>query len=101
MGTFSFINAWPVKWSISDLKATENAILIETLELSYDYFTKIDPWDSVMPVEICELVIKAYIGDPDESRQSTRATSSPVNRDELVDECVEQVLQILKEKARR
>jgi phage tail-like protein len=42
MGTFSFRNAWPVKWSISDLKSTENNIIIETLELSYTYFTKID-----------------------------------------------------------
>ena len=37
---WSFNRAWPVKWAISDLKATDNAVLVETLELSYSYFTK-------------------------------------------------------------
>lgn len=39
--TYSFINAWPVKWSVSDFKAMDNSLVIETLELSYQYFTKI------------------------------------------------------------
>lgn len=39
--TYSFINAWPVKWSVSDFKAQDNSLAIETLELSYNYFTKI------------------------------------------------------------
>lgn len=39
--TYSFINAWPVKWSVSDFKAMDNSIVIETLELSYQYFTRI------------------------------------------------------------
>jgi len=39
--TFSFINAWPVKWSVSDFKAQENSIVVETLELSYSYFKRI------------------------------------------------------------
>ena len=38
--TYSFVNAWPVKWSVSDFKAMDNSIVIETLELSYQYFTK-------------------------------------------------------------
>jgi phage tail-like protein len=37
---WEFLKAWPVKWSTSDLKSTENAIVVETLELSYQYFTK-------------------------------------------------------------
>lgn len=41
--TYSFIRAWPVKWSISDFKAQENAIVVETLELAYNYFTRIKP----------------------------------------------------------
>lgn len=39
--TFSFIRAWPVKWSVSDFKAMDNSIVVETLELSYQYFSKI------------------------------------------------------------
>ncbi len=38
--TYSFVNAWPVKWSVSDFKAMDNSIVVETLELSYQYFTK-------------------------------------------------------------
>lgn len=38
-GTYSFNRAWPVKWSISDLKASDNAIVVESMELSYQFFT--------------------------------------------------------------
>lgn len=38
--TYSFVNAWPVKWAVSDFKAQENALVIETLELVYNYFTR-------------------------------------------------------------
>lgn len=38
---FNFINAWPVKWSISNLDAEKNAIVIETLELAYQSFNRI------------------------------------------------------------
>lgn len=34
---WSFINAWPVKWEFSPLNSMNNEILIETLELTYDY----------------------------------------------------------------
>ncbi|WP_394749661.1 phage tail protein [Spongiimicrobium salis] len=34
---WSFINAWPVKWEFSPLNSMNNEILIETLELSFDY----------------------------------------------------------------
>ena len=39
--TYSFVKAWPVKWAISDFKAQENGLVVETLELSYNYFTRI------------------------------------------------------------
>jgi len=39
--SYSFVNAWPVKWSISDFKAQENSIVVETLELSYSYFHRV------------------------------------------------------------
>lgn len=38
---YSFIKAWPVKWGVSDFKAMENSIVVETLELSYNYFTRV------------------------------------------------------------
>jgi phage tail-like protein len=38
--TFSFVKAWPVKWSVSDFNAESNAIVVETLELAYNYFTR-------------------------------------------------------------
>lgn len=37
--TWRVFNAWPKKWSVSDLNATENSVVVESLELSYDYFT--------------------------------------------------------------
>jgi len=35
-------NAWPRKWSVSDLNAQDNALVIETLELTYQFFTVIN-----------------------------------------------------------
>jgi phage tail-like protein len=32
------MQAYPVKWSISDLKALENAVVIESIELAFQYF---------------------------------------------------------------
>jgi phage tail-like protein len=34
--------AYPLKWSTSDLKAQENSLVIETLELAYKYYRKRD-----------------------------------------------------------
>lgn len=39
--TYSFARAWPVKWAVSDFKAQENGLVVETLELSYNYFTRV------------------------------------------------------------
>jgi len=39
--SWNFVNAWPVKWSISDLHSMNNEIAIETIEFSYSYFSKI------------------------------------------------------------
>lgn len=39
--TYSFVRAWPVKWAVSDFKAQENGLVVETLELSYNYFTRV------------------------------------------------------------
>jgi len=39
--TWRVDRAWPKKWSVSDFNAQENAVVIETLELSYSQFTVI------------------------------------------------------------
>lgn len=39
--TWNVFNAWPKKWAVSDLNAQENAVVIETLDLSYSYFVVI------------------------------------------------------------
>jgi phage tail-like protein len=40
LSSWSFIQAYPVKWVISDFKALESALVIETIELAYQYFTR-------------------------------------------------------------
>lgn len=42
IASWKFINAYPVAIKVSDLKAQENAIVVETLELCYDYFNKVN-----------------------------------------------------------
>lgn len=37
---WNVVQAYPLKWSTSDLKASDNSIVIETLELAYQYFTR-------------------------------------------------------------
>lgn len=36
--TWAFTNAYPLRWDISAMNAMENALLTETMELSYNYF---------------------------------------------------------------
>jgi len=38
--TWIFIHVYPVKWVISDLKAMDNALVVETIELVYQYFRR-------------------------------------------------------------
>ncbi|RPI25044.1 MAG: phage tail protein [Acidobacteria bacterium] len=40
LASWSFIGAYPVKWSLSDFKAQENALAVESLELTYRSFRK-------------------------------------------------------------
>jgi phage tail-like protein len=37
--TWHVINAYPTRWSITDLNASGNALVIESLQLCYQYFT--------------------------------------------------------------
>jgi phage tail-like protein len=34
------VQAYPLKWSISEFRASENALVVETLELAYQYFDR-------------------------------------------------------------
>jgi phage tail-like protein len=36
--SWNVVHAYPVKWSVSDFHAEENKLVIETLELTYNYF---------------------------------------------------------------
>lgn len=37
--TWHVVGAFPTKWAVSDLNASNNAIVVETLQLCYRYFT--------------------------------------------------------------
>ncbi len=39
--TYSFQRCWPVKWALSDFKAQESSIVVETLELAYSFYRRI------------------------------------------------------------
>ncbi len=41
LASWLFVDAYPVKWSLSDLKAQENAMAIESMELVYKSFRKV------------------------------------------------------------
>ncbi len=40
VAVWKVVQAYPVKWSMSDFKATENSVVVETLELAYQYFER-------------------------------------------------------------
>ena len=37
--TWNVVNAYPVKWAVSELNAERNELAIESIELNYQYFT--------------------------------------------------------------
>ena len=37
--TWHVIKAYPTKWAVSDLNSTANAVVVETLQFFYQYFT--------------------------------------------------------------
>ena len=37
--TYKCVNAYPQKWSVSDFNAEESQLVVENLELIYQYFT--------------------------------------------------------------
>ncbi len=36
--TWMLFNCWPKKWTISDFNAQENAVVVETLDICYNFF---------------------------------------------------------------
>ncbi|HBR53834.1 MAG TPA: phage tail protein [Flavobacteriaceae bacterium] len=40
LNSWSFMNAWPVKWAAADLHSMNNEVMIETLEFAYSNFTE-------------------------------------------------------------
>lgn len=44
--SWNFVRAYPLKWSMGDLKAKDGEVLLETLEFAYLYFSAQDPRDS-------------------------------------------------------
>lgn len=38
--TWVLLQAYPVKWSVSDFKAQESSLVIESIELAYQYFRR-------------------------------------------------------------
>ncbi len=40
LASWIFIGAWPVKWSVSDFKAQDNSLVIESMELAYRIMRK-------------------------------------------------------------
>ena len=39
---WGFVNAWPIRSQVAPLNASDNKVLIETMELSYNYFDRIN-----------------------------------------------------------
>lgn len=37
--TWHLVNAYPTKWAVSDLNSTGNTVVVETLQLYYQFFT--------------------------------------------------------------
>lgn len=37
--SWNIVHAWPKKWSVSDLNAEQGSIIVESIELQYQYFT--------------------------------------------------------------
>jgi phage tail-like protein len=38
---WNVVQAYPLKWTTSEFKATDNSIVVETLELAYQYFERL------------------------------------------------------------
>jgi phage tail-like protein len=37
--TWNVVNAYPTKWSVSDLSASSNKVVVESIQFAYQYFS--------------------------------------------------------------
>lgn len=42
VATWNVVQAYPLKWNVSDFRAADNSIVVETIELAYQYFERRD-----------------------------------------------------------
>lgn len=54
-----------------------------------------------MPIEVRELIIKAQVNNANQRQESGSGSGSEEERRTLIEDCVEQVLEILKEREER
>ncbi|MBL7813102.1 MAG: phage tail protein [Bacteroidetes bacterium] len=47
---WSFLNAYPVKWSVSGFNAQDNGIVVDSVEFSYQFSRRVDPVDLLTSV---------------------------------------------------
>lgn len=40
VATWNVVQAYPLKWAVSNFNATENGVAVETIELAYQYFDR-------------------------------------------------------------
>lgn len=40
VAVWNVVQAYPLKWSMSDLRSSENAVVVESIELAYQYFER-------------------------------------------------------------
>jgi phage tail-like protein len=40
VAVWNVVQAYPLKWSMSDLRSSENAVVVESMELAYQYFER-------------------------------------------------------------
>lgn len=45
LSTWSVVGAWPVKWSVDTLNAETNGIAVETIEMAYQHFKRVQPME--------------------------------------------------------
>jgi hypothetical protein len=103
LAAWLFMKAFPVRWATSDLNAEERAVVIDTLELAYGRMQSC-AFEPIMPVEIRELVIRAVVADDEAAVGLGRGGAGRRGRADvqaIVDECVRQVLRILRRQEER
>ena len=75
LAAWMFVKAFPVRWATADLSASEDQVLIDTLELCYASM-QVDA-GVIMTIEIKQLIIRAVVED---RRERPAAPAAPAER---------------------